>query len=349
MVRGGLSEALEENVCNLADYLGQAIEKANQSTVFRWEQWQTMLSHNARLMKEHQDQMIEQTKRVHSLVGKMEDSSSYSEALEQQKAAIKATTDMHEVLTQVARELTAQGKQLKKQTAVQAEMVKQSTQWIEKTGDADKTSKREQQRSTQESSKTVPQNQASSKIAIAEAKALKAFAELKQDVGKEAGESPKELAAETSVVPGKRRRDPKKPVMFMRSEEVTAMRNKTATSAVAAVSPIQKRENVLKIHSGGVVEKTARSPRSAPMIIKPRKSPFLGKESAARPAEHRKPQGRISVDALKQMLKKNASKSNQQVVMPDSKTMRDRAQFRENERIVNAAEIKAAPGSKKAA
>jgi biopolymer transport protein ExbB/TolQ len=349
VVRGGLSEALEENVCNLADYLGQAIEKANQSTVFRWEQWQTMLSHNARLMKEHQDQMIEQTKRVHSLVGKMEDSSSYSEALEQQKAAIKATTDMHEVLTQVARELTAQGKQLKKQTAVQAEMVKQSTQWIEKTGDADKTSKREQQRSTQESSKTVPQNQASSKIAIAEAKALKAFAELKQDVGKEAGESPKELAAETSVVPGKRRRDPKKPVMFMRSEEVTAMRNKTATSAVAAVSPIQKRENVLKIHSGGVVEKTARSPRSAPMIIKPRKSPFLGKESAARPAEHRKPQGRISVDALKQMLKKNASKSNQQVVMPDSKTMRDRAQFRENERIVNAAEIKAAPGSKKAA
>ena len=44
LVRGGLSEALEENVGNLADYLGQAIEKANESTVFRWEQWQTMLS-----------------------------------------------------------------------------------------------------------------------------------------------------------------------------------------------------------------------------------------------------------------------------------------------------------------
>ena len=102
MVRGGLSEAMEENVSNLADYLGQAIEKANQSTVFRWEQWQTMLSSNARLMKEHQDQMVEQTKNVHSLVGKMEDSSSFKEALEQQKAAIKATTNMHDVLAQVA-------------------------------------------------------------------------------------------------------------------------------------------------------------------------------------------------------------------------------------------------------
>ena len=61
IVRSGLSTALEENVANLADYLGQAIDKSNQSTVFRWEQWQTMLSGNARLMKEHQDQMIART------------------------------------------------------------------------------------------------------------------------------------------------------------------------------------------------------------------------------------------------------------------------------------------------
>ncbi len=347
VVRSGLSEALEENVENLADYLGQAIEKANQSTVFRWEQWQTMLSRNARLMKEHQEQMIEQTKSVHSLVGTMEDSSSFNEALDQQKAAIKATTDMHEVLTQVARELTLQGKQLKKQTAAQAEMVKQSTQWIENSGDANKVSQHKQLAVRNTLPKTAPLNPTSSKIAIAEAKAFKAFAKLNQGRDQDAATPAKEVAIDKAVVPVKRRRDPNKPVMFMRSEAVTAMREKTAT-LVADSSPVKEPESVLKIHAA-VSEKPARLSRPSPMIINPRKSPFVAKKTEAKPTGRDESQARISVNALKQLLKKNAPKSLDQVVMPDSKTMQERVQFRNNQRIGHDAEMKSASRSNRAA
>lgn len=352
VVRGGLSEALEENVGNLADYLGQAIEKANQSTVFRWEQWQTMLSSNARLMKEHQDQMIQQTKSVHSLVGKMEDSSSFKEALEQQKAAIKATTDMHEVLAQVAREITVQGNQLKKQTAVQAKFVKQSAAWIEKSGDAFGAQKRPGQKPRDKSPKTAPLNKASSKIATAEAKAFKAFAKLKHSGSNFSVKPTKEVAAQT-VVPIKRRRDPNKPVMFMRSEEVTAMRNKTAAPAVADPVasnsvPVREPQDVLKVHSGSKERSKGRS-RPSPMMIKPRKTPFVAKEPVAKAVESSAPKARISVDALKQLLRNNASKKTEAVVLPDAKTMRERARLRENQRISDDATTKSASRSKRAA
>ena len=367
VVRGGLSEALEENVENLADYLGQAIEKANQSTVFRWEQWQTMLSSNARLMKEHQVQMIEQTKSVSSLVGKMEDSSSFKEALNQQKSAIKATTDMHEVLAQVAREMMAQGKQLKKQTAAQAEFVKESTEMMANSGAANDVKKRVQEQPRAEGPMTVPLNRTSSRIATAKAKALEAFAKLNQSgidfsIKQASKLAAKKVAAPTAVVPAKRRRDPNKPVMFMRSEEVTAIRNETADPVVAdpiVADPIvadaalnQEPQTVLKLHSGGK-EKSSRRSRPAPMIIKPSKSPFLSKQPDEKTDESSQPKARVSIDALKQVLKKNvikiAAKNKDVVVMPDAKTMQERARFRENQRISDDAQSKSVSRSKRAA
>ena len=387
LVRGGLSEALEENVGNLADYLGQAIEKANESTVFRWEQWQTMLSSNARLMKQHQDQMIEQTKSVHSLVGKMEDSSSFKEALEQQKAAIKATTDMHEVLAQVAREMTAQGNQLKKQTAVQAKFVKQSTELIEKSDEANETQKRQQQKPRNKAPKPAPLNPASAKISNAATKAFNAFAKLNQR-GSNVNVKPKKVVAakagaakavaapkttDKPVVPVKRRRDPKKPVLFMRSEAVTAMRDKmaapvvespvaevpvaevpvaadpvVAAPVVADPTPIGEPKHVLKMYSGRK-EKSKRRSRPEPMVIKPRKSPFVAKETPAKTVKSSKPKARMSVDALKQLLRKNASKKTDAVVMPDSKTMKEIARLREKQRISDNAKTKSSSREKRAA
>ena len=387
LVRGGLSEALEENVGNLADYLGQAIEKANESTVFRWEQWQTMLSSNARLMKQHQDQMIEQTKSVHSLVGKMEDSSSFKEALEQQKAAIKATTDMHEVLAQVAREMTAQGNQLKKQTAVQAKFVKQSTELIEKSDEANETQKRQQQKPRNKAPKPAPLNPASAKISNAATKAFNAFAKLNQR-GSNVNVKPKKVVAakagaakavaapkttDKPVVPVKRRRDPKKPVLFMRSEAVTAMRDKmaapvvespvaevpvaevpvaadpvVAAPVVADPTPIREPKHVLKMYSGRK-EKSKRRSRPEPMVIKPRKSPFVAKETPAKTVKSSKPKARMSVDALKQLLRKNPPKKTDAVVMPDSKTMKEIARLREKQRISDNAKTKSASRSKRAA
>ena len=195
VVQTGLSEALEENVAHLADYLGQAIEKADQSVAHRWEQWQTMLSSNARLMNQHQQQMIAQTQSVSSLVGKLDESTSLQKALDQQQAAIQATSDMHEVLAKVAREIQTQGGQLKHQTRVQAGIVKQTAALIEKSAQSYQAQKRQldqtQQRIINANANATDQHQ------------------------------------QPDPSPTKRRRDPNKPVMFIRSEAVTAIRNQT--------------------------------------------------------------------------------------------------------------------------
>ena len=60
-VQGGLSEALDDNVANLAHYLGEAIERADNAMAHRWQQWQVTLSENARLMETQQRQLCEQT------------------------------------------------------------------------------------------------------------------------------------------------------------------------------------------------------------------------------------------------------------------------------------------------
>ena len=169
------------------------------------------------------------------------------------------------------------------------------------------------------------------------------------------------------MVPAKRRRDPNKPVMFMRSEEVTAIRNETADPVVAdpivadaiVADPIvadaaliQEPQTVLKLHSGGK-EKSSRRSRPAPMIIKPSKSPFLSKQPDEKTDESNQPKARVSIDALKQALKKNvikiAAKNKDVVVMPDAKTMQERARFRENQRISDDAQSKSVSRSKRAA
>lgn len=67
-VQGGLSDALDENVSNLAHYLGEAIDRADTAMTHRWEQWQVTLSDNARLMESQQKQLCEQTDLVHQLL-----------------------------------------------------------------------------------------------------------------------------------------------------------------------------------------------------------------------------------------------------------------------------------------
>ena len=131
------------------------------------------------------------------------------------------------------------------------------------------------------------------------------------------------------------------------------MRSKTAAPEVLAPvvsepTPVKEPERVLKIHAGGKVKSRRRS-RPAPMMIKPRKSPFVAKQPSTKTVENKKTKARISVDALKQLLKKNASKKTDGVVMPDAKVMQQRARIRENQRISNDAKAKPASQSKRAA
>jgi hypothetical protein len=140
-----------------------------------------------------------------------------------------------------------------------------------------------------------------------------------------------------ALVPLKRRRDPKKPVMFMRSEEVTAIRNKTAVAEVVAPvvadsSLVRPPQDILKMPSETKMPNKART-RPEPMIIKSRKHSFVGVQSSKETTEGPKsPKAKISIDALKNLLQVNASKKTDSVVMPDAKVMQDRARFRQNQR-----------------
>lgn len=331
IVRSGLSTALEENVANLADYLGQAIDKSNQSTVFRWEQWQTMLSGNARLMKEHQDQMIAQTKSVHSLVGQLDDSAAYKEALKQQQAAIKATTKMHDVLAKVACALEDQGVQLKEQTSAQAKIVKQSADLIEKSGEAFEAQRQRRLAEPREKvPMAVPQNFKAVGISVAEAQTLQAVSgpttagtashdfKVKPAAGTVPTESTAPVASAQTAETNqhKRRRDPNKPVMFIRSEAVTAMREQPAAV------PARKAAEALTAEALPVEQPRATDALGISVI-----------SSESTDGADRSSGATISIQAFKQSQQNAAARGGAGLVMPDARTMEERARYRTNLRI----------------
>ena len=121
-----------------------------------------------------------------------------------------------------------------------------------------------------------------------------------------------------------------------------------AAPVVADPTPVRKPQDILRIHSGGK-EKPKRRSRPEPMVIKPRKSPFVAKEALAKTVKSSKPKARMSVDALKQLLRKNASKKTDSVVMPDSKTMKEIARLREKRRLSDTAKTKSSSREKRAA
>ena len=207
VVRENLSAALDENVSNLAHYLGESIEKADLSIAHRWEQWQTLLSSNARLMKDHQETLLAQTEKIQSVVQTLDDSTSFENAMKQQKDAVKATTKMHDVLALVANEVSAQSKMLEQQSDRQANALKTSAAALIQNQQAF-------EKSISNSMKELP-------LALADGQPHEA----------------QKKKSDTAAKPA-RRRDPKKPVMFLSSEAVTEIRTKTQNGEAAAPEPL---------------------------------------------------------------------------------------------------------------
>lgn len=204
VVRENLSAALDENVANLAHYLGESIEKADLSIAHRWEQWQTLLSNNARLMKEHQESLLCQTEKIQTVVQTLDDTTSFKEAMQHQNEAIKATTKMHDVLARVANEVSAQSKQMQKSGDQQAQLLQTSSDAIIK--------------NQQAFEKRIANFTMDLPLALP-------VIDNATTRNHEARDQPPPVAEKPA-----RRRDPKKPVMFLRSEAVTQMRQKTQTT-----------------------------------------------------------------------------------------------------------------------
>ena len=71
-VQSNMSAALDDNVSNLAHYLGEAIDKADTAMTHRWQQWQVTLSENARMLEAQQRQLCEQTELLQGLLATRE-------------------------------------------------------------------------------------------------------------------------------------------------------------------------------------------------------------------------------------------------------------------------------------
>ncbi len=109
IVRSNLTESLDENVAALAHYLGEAIDRADDSIAQRWTQWQVSLSENARLMEKHMLALSKQTESVQQIVGSLEDSTAFDAALKHQQDAVMATTRTHRVLNELLRKVEEAG------------------------------------------------------------------------------------------------------------------------------------------------------------------------------------------------------------------------------------------------
>ncbi len=101
-VQDNLTAALDESVCDLAHYLGESIEKADDSMAHRWQQWQVMLSDNARQLESHQKRLLEQTQLIQELVIKTEDTALFEPAITNHRDAVDETNRLHQAISELS-------------------------------------------------------------------------------------------------------------------------------------------------------------------------------------------------------------------------------------------------------
>jgi hypothetical protein len=97
-----LSQAIDESVSNLAQCLGVAIEKADNSMSHRWGQWQVTLSDNARLMAKYQRQLAEQMELTKQLLEQSKSKEVFQPAIDQNRLAVEATADLRNSMDKLA-------------------------------------------------------------------------------------------------------------------------------------------------------------------------------------------------------------------------------------------------------
>ncbi len=93
-VRLNWSESLDLTLNRLAEGIDSSVLKADESMVRRWKQWQVMLSDNARLMFQQQQELAAQTTALQSLVGKTENEHVVQDALQGALNAIATTEQL---------------------------------------------------------------------------------------------------------------------------------------------------------------------------------------------------------------------------------------------------------------
>ena len=104
-VRANWSESVELTLGRLAKSIDGSVLKADESMVRRWKQWQVMLSDNARLMCQQQQELASQTTALQSLVGNSSDDHAAKEALQGTLDAIKTTDQLTTAINDLSERL----------------------------------------------------------------------------------------------------------------------------------------------------------------------------------------------------------------------------------------------------
>jgi biopolymer transport protein ExbB/TolQ len=97
-VQAKLSESLDQAINNLAHQLGESIQKADTSMARRWQQWQVMLSENARHAGQHQTELARQADLIRDLINKLESVGDCQNALTENLDVLYATSNLQETL-----------------------------------------------------------------------------------------------------------------------------------------------------------------------------------------------------------------------------------------------------------
>ena len=100
-VRDNLTESLDHSVHCLADYLGQAIRRADVSMSHRWHQWQVSLSENVRTLREYYAELTKQTQLISELLKTNSGDGQWAEALRRSEEALAATETLTNSLDQM--------------------------------------------------------------------------------------------------------------------------------------------------------------------------------------------------------------------------------------------------------
>lgn len=100
-VRGSLSGSLQSSTGELAEAITSAIDRADKAMAQRWEQWQVMLSDNARQMSQHQRSLVAQTEMIRSVIQKLESNGGAQQMLSRNLDALAATSRLQQTLQQL--------------------------------------------------------------------------------------------------------------------------------------------------------------------------------------------------------------------------------------------------------
>ena len=97
-IEKNLSESLRLANVELADSISRAIDRADESMMKRWEQWQVLLSENARQLNESQNQLVELTELMKQFIDQQDNAQAAQQLLNRNLDALAATSNLESTL-----------------------------------------------------------------------------------------------------------------------------------------------------------------------------------------------------------------------------------------------------------